>query len=177
MVAVSDFSGLMSSAWALAKAEASAATVSLDRGMCGLRLQHIKAHRARFGALCSHAVADGLPGILRHQGFELAFGSFVVEKGAPGVAEERGELGPGIRCAHIDDADGLDARPRRLGIDEMGRFAGLDAAPELLFRRRTIILTSELGSRLIKSTIQEQRRGKQRPGNFAPACRSGLRCA
>jgi Zn-dependent protease len=34
-----------------------------------------------------------------------------------------------------------------------------------------------LGSRLIKSTIQEQRRGRQRPGNFAPACRSGLRCA
>ena len=36
---------------------------------------------------------------------------------------------------------------------------------------------SSLGSRLIKSTIQEQRRGKQRPGNFAPACRNGLRCA
>ena len=36
---------------------------------------------------------------------------------------------------------------------------------------------TQLGSRLIKSTIQEQRRGKQRPGNFAPACRSGLRCA
>lgn len=34
-----------------------------------------------------------------------------------------------------------------------------------------------LGSRLIKSTIQEQRRGRQRPGNFAPACRSGLQCA
>jgi hypothetical protein len=34
-----------------------------------------------------------------------------------------------------------------------------------------------LGSRLIKSTIQEQRRGKQRPGNFALACRSGLQCA
>src|SRR5438105_893982 len=34
-----------------------------------------------------------------------------------------------------------------------------------------------LGSRLIKSTIQEQRRGRQRPGNFEPACRSGLRCA
>ena len=38
MVAVSDFSGLMSSACALAKAEASAATDSLDRGMGGLRL-------------------------------------------------------------------------------------------------------------------------------------------
>src|SRR6188472_1667426 len=34
-----------------------------------------------------------------------------------------------------------------------------------------------LGSRLIKSTIQEQRRGRQRPGNFAPACRNGLQCA
>src|SRR5262252_3417387 len=102
MVAVSDFSGLTSSAWALAKAEASAATVSLDRGMGGLHLQHIKAHRPRFRALCSHAVPDDLPGILGHQGFELAPGPFVVEKCAPGVAEERSELGPGIRCAHID---------------------------------------------------------------------------
>src|SRR6516165_9360474 len=96
MVAVSDFSGLMSSAWALAKAEASAATVSLDRGMGRLRLQHIKAHRSRFRALCFHAVPDGLLGILGHQGFELAFGPLVIEKGAPGVAEEGGELRPGI---------------------------------------------------------------------------------
>src|SRR5205085_10518173 len=34
-----------------------------------------------------------------------------------------------------------------------------------------------LGSRLIKSTIQEQRRGRQRPGNFARADRTALRCA
>src|SRR5262249_17646539 len=135
MVAVSDFSGLTSSACALAKAEASAATVSLDRGTGRLRLQHIKVYGARFRALCSHAVPDGLPGILGHQGFELALGPFVVEKGALGVAAERCEFRPGIRPAHIDDADGLDARPRRLGIDEMGRFAGLHAAPELLFRR------------------------------------------
>src|SRR5260221_11918522 len=95
MVAVRDFSGLMSSACALAKAEASAATVSLDRGMGGL--QYIKAHRPRFRALCFHAVPNGLLGILGHQGFELAFGPFVVEKGTPGVAEERSELRPGIR--------------------------------------------------------------------------------
>src|SRR5262245_55446526 len=99
MVAVSDFSGLMSSAWALARAEASAATVSLDRGMGRLHLQRIKAHRPRSRALCFHAVPDGLPGILRHQGFELAFRPFVVEKGAPGAAEESSELRPGIRCA------------------------------------------------------------------------------
>src|SRR5215813_7803684 len=106
MVAVSDFSGLISSACALAKADASAATVSLDRGMGRLRLQHIKAHRPRFRPLGFHPMPDGLLGILRHQGFELAFGPFVVEKGVPGVAEERGELRPGIRRAHIDDADG-----------------------------------------------------------------------
>src|SRR5262245_2341318 len=111
MVAVSDFSGLTSSAWALAKADASAATDSLDRGMGGLRLQHIKAHRARFRAPRFDTVPDGLLGILGHQGFELAFGPFVVEKGASGVAEQSSELGPGIRRAHIDDADGLDARP------------------------------------------------------------------
>src|SRR5262249_7941488 len=135
MVAVSDFSGLTSSAWALAKAEASAATVSLDRGMGRLRLQHIKAHRPHSRALCLHAMPDGLLSIFGYQGFELAFGPFVVEKGAAGVAEERGELRPGIRRAHIDDAGCLDARPRRLGIDEMGHFAGLHAAPERLFRR------------------------------------------
>src|SRR5262249_25845156 len=112
MVAMRDFSGLTSSAWALAKAEASAPTDSLDRGMGGLALQHIKAHRPRFRALCSHAVPDGLLGILRHQGLELGLGPFVVEKCAASVAEERGELRPGIRRTHIDDADGLDAWTR-----------------------------------------------------------------
>ena len=78
---------------------------------------------------------DRLLSVLRHQRLELALRALMVEKGFSGVAEECCELGPGIRRAHIDDTDGLDARPRRLGIDEMGRFAGLDAAPELLFRR------------------------------------------
>src|SRR5438128_11441597 len=113
----------MSSACALAKAEASAATVSLDRGMGGLHLEHIKAHRPRFRALGFHAMPNGLPGILGHQAFEFALGPFVVEKCAPGVAEERGELGPGVGSAHIDDADGLDAWTRRLGQDEVGSFA------------------------------------------------------
>src|SRR6516162_8481845 len=127
MVAVSDFSGLISSACALAKAEASAATVSLDRGMGRLHLQHIKADRPRFGAPGFYAVPNRLPGILGHQGFELAFRPFVVEKGASGVAEEGSEFRPGIRPAHIDDTDGLNARPRRLGIDQVRWFAGLDA--------------------------------------------------
>src|SRR5262245_21662152 len=135
MVAVSDFSGLMSSACALARAEASAATDSLDRGISRLRLEHIKTYGPRSRASGPHSVANGLLGVLGHQGFELAFGPFVLQKGAAGVAEQRGELRPRIRRAHIDDADGLDARAWRLGIDEMGSFAGLHRAPELLFRR------------------------------------------
>src|SRR5262249_44269790 len=102
MLAVSDFSGLMSSAWALAKAEASAATDSLDRGIGGLRLQHIKAHRPRFRALGAHAMPDGLLGVLGHQGFKLAFRPFVVEKRIARVTEQRRELRPGIRRAHVD---------------------------------------------------------------------------
>src|SRR5262245_64610231 len=78
---------------------------------------------------------NGLPGILRHQGFKLAFGPFVVEKGATGVAEESSEVRPGIQRTHIDDADSLDARPWRLGQDEVGDFARLYTAPEFLFRR------------------------------------------
>src|SRR6266436_6066586 len=108
MVAVSDFSGLTSSAWALAKAEASAA---MDRCMGGLRLENIEAHRAGFRALCADAVADRLLGILGQQSFELALRPLVVEKGVPGVAEQRREFRPGVRRAHIDDADCLDARP------------------------------------------------------------------
>ena len=34
-----------------------------------------------------------------------------------------------------------------------------------------------LGSRLIKSTIQERRPDRQRPSSFVPVCRSALRCA
>src|SRR6266511_4253678 len=135
MVAVSDFSGLTSSAWALAKAEASAATDSLDRGMAGLRLQHIKTHRPRSRALGPHPMADRFLGILRHESLELALRAFVVEKRTPGIAKERSELRPRIRCAHLDDADGINARPRRLHHDEVRDFAILDAAPELLFRR------------------------------------------
>src|SRR6476619_4593932 len=38
-------------------------------------------------------------------------------------------------------------------------------------------LATILGSRLIKSTRQELRRGRQKPGSFAPACCSRLRSA
>src|SRR5262245_35947382 len=87
MVAVSDFSGLMSSACALARAEASAATDSLDRGMDNLRIQDIKTYGARSRALGPHSVADRLLRIFRYQGFEFAFRPFVVEESLSRISE------------------------------------------------------------------------------------------
>ena len=65
-VAVSDFSGLTSSACALAKAAANAATDSLDRGMRSHLIKDIKAYRARFRALGAHPMANGLLCVFRH---------------------------------------------------------------------------------------------------------------
>src|SRR5919109_569665 len=71
-------------------------------------------------------------GVLGNECLELAFGTLMVEKGAARRAEERRKLGPGVRRAHIHDPDRLDSRSRRLGIDGVRRFTGLDAAPKLL---------------------------------------------
>jgi hypothetical protein len=50
-------------------------------------------------------------GIIRHQGFELAFGPFMVEKRIARAPKQRRELRPRIRLSfHIDDADGVDSR-------------------------------------------------------------------
>src|SRR6266550_4769864 len=60
MVAVNDFSGLISSACALAKAEASAATDSLDRCMGGLHRQDVETHRPRFRPFPSYPMPNRL---------------------------------------------------------------------------------------------------------------------
>src|SRR5271169_6314354 len=97
MVATSAFSGLVSSACALASAPAIAPMVSLDRCMATLSTcEKIEADRARLRPFGPNAMAGGFLGVLGHQGFELGLGSLVVEKGGTGRAEEAGELRPGV---------------------------------------------------------------------------------
>src|SRR6266480_6509263 len=78
-------------------------------------------------------MSDRLFAMLGSQRLELVLGPLVVEKCTASAAEDGGKLRPGVGRTHVDDADRLDSRPRRLGIDEVRRLAGLDASPELLF--------------------------------------------
>src|SRR5271166_5582822 len=126
MVAISDFSGLVSSACALASAAAIAPMVSLDRCMATLPAgEKIEADCARLRPSGPNAMAGGFLGVVRHQGFELGLGSLVVEKRRTGGAEEAGELGPRIGRAHVDDPDRFDPRPRRLNAIGPRRFSRL----------------------------------------------------
>src|SRR4029077_10844457 len=132
IVAVRDFSGFTSSDWAFAKAAARAATESLDRCTVRLRLQQIKTYRAGFRTLCPYPMPNRLFGILRNECLEFALSSLMLRKRITGAAENRRELGPGIRGTHVDYSDRLNTGPRRLGIDEMRDLTGLYATPEFL---------------------------------------------
>src|SRR5262245_52125542 len=134
MVATSDFSGLTSAACAFASAVASAATVSLERGMGCLCLENVEAHGAGFRTFSPHAVTDRFLRVFGHQRLELALGAFMIEKGRARVAVQRCKLSPGVRRGHIHDPHSFNARPRRLRIDEVWRLTELHAAPEFLFR-------------------------------------------
>src|SRR5258708_6368831 len=90
IVAVSDFSGFVSSACALASAPAMVPIVSLDRCMGRLLAQDIEAHGPGFRPLSAYAMPDRFLGIFRHQPLELGLGVFVFEKGRPGPAKHAG---------------------------------------------------------------------------------------
>src|SRR5262249_26138207 len=135
MVPLSDFSGLVSSPCALASAAAIAPIVSLDRCIgASVDLHEFEAHGAGFRSLGANAVPKRLLGVLRHEPLEFGFGFFVLEKGLAGAAENRRELGPRVRTAHIDDADRCEPRSCRVDAEEPRGLARLNAAPKLPLR-------------------------------------------
>ena len=76
---MSDFSGLMSSICALAKAAAKLLMDWLDRCMVGLPGKTVKADGARFGPLGPNAMANRLLGILWHKALKFDLGLLVLE--------------------------------------------------------------------------------------------------
>ena len=77
--------------------------------------------------------------------FSSALARSCSRKACPGRAEQPGKLRPGIGCAHVDDPDGFDPRPRRLDAEQARGLAALDAAPELLLRRKQEVLIERIG--------------------------------
>src|SRR3954453_16003698 len=96
MVAVSDFSGLASSIWALARAPAIAPMVSLQRCMTGLHLHEVKTHRTRFRAFGADPMAERLFGVFRHQLLQFGFRCIMLEMRRAGLAKHARQICPGI---------------------------------------------------------------------------------
>ena len=93
-------------------------------------------------------MAEGFLGILRHQDFELGFGPFMLEEGRASLAKHPRQLGPGIGCTHITDADRCNPRPWWFDAIEARRLANLHAPPELLFRGQQQMLVEAVGETL-----------------------------
>src|SRR5258708_40215957 len=157
MVATSDFSGLVSSACALASAAAMVPMDSLERCMAALHAQDIKAHRTGFGSSGSDAMADRFLGVLGHQSLELRLGILMLKVSFARVPKHARELRPGIGCAHVDDPHRFDPRAGRLDSKQSRRLAILNAAPEFFLGREQEVLVD----------------GVRRDGDFLPFPPSG----
>src|SRR4249919_1147680 len=101
MVATIDFSGLMSSTCARARAAARLPMEPLDCCMAILGMQELKGDDAGFGALGAHAMPGCLLRVLRHEALQLSLGALVFEKCRVGSSKRAGEFRPGIGGAHI----------------------------------------------------------------------------
>src|SRR5215831_3522266 len=103
IVATSDFSGLVSSACALASAAAMVPMDSLERCMAALHAQDIKAHRTGFGSFRSNTVSDRFLGVLGHKRLEFRLGVLVLEVSPARAPKHTSEFRPGIGCPHVDN--------------------------------------------------------------------------
>src|SRR5829696_7261140 len=84
-------------------------------------------------------MAIGFLGVLRHERLELALSLLMLDIGWSRSAVDSGELGPGVRFAHVRHPDRFDAGPGARGL------AGFDAAPELLLGGEQKVLIERVG--------------------------------
>jgi hypothetical protein len=90
-------------------------------------------------------MADSVLCIFGHQSFQLSLGFFVLEIGRLSPGKDCGEIRPGIGGAHIDNANRIHARSRRLDPKQGRGLATLDAAPELAFGGDNEVLVQRIG--------------------------------
>ena len=135
IMAVSDFSGLTSSACALANAAASAATdhwtgawaasVSRTTKLTAPDLERLPRTPCPMHSLASSGIKD-LSSLFARSWSRNAWR--VLRNKPANSAHEFEEL-------MSTSANGFDTSSRRLSIDQVGRFAGLDTTPEFFFSR------------------------------------------
>ena len=145
LVATNDFSGFVIFVCALANATARQAMDSPDRCMAALLDEQVEVHGTGLRALGPDATADRLLGILGHQCFEFGLRLLVFWMGRPGSGEDISEFCPGIRAAHIDTADSLDARPLAGPLRTGRGVTALHAAPELPLSSDEEVLVDGIG--------------------------------
>ena len=75
-------------------------------------------------------MANGSLRVLRHEAFQFSLGALVFEKSRVCSSKRAGEFCPGIRSAHIDNADRYNPGLRRLDAEKGRRFAAPDTTPE-----------------------------------------------
>ena len=89
-------------------------------------------------------MARSLLGILRHQFLEVGLGALMLLKRWPGPAIGGCKFRPAVGCAHVDDPDRFQPRPRWLYPEQMGRVPAHDAAPERLLGGEQEVLVQRI---------------------------------
>src|ERR1700722_11371665 len=148
MVASIDFSGLMSSTCARARAAAKLPMEPLDCCMAILSIQEVKGDGPGFGAVGAHPVSNCSLRVLRHKAFQLSLSALVFEKSQVCSSKRAGEFCPGIGSAHIDSTDRCYPGLRWLDAEEGRRLAALNAAPKLPLGGDNQMLIKRIGRHL-----------------------------
>src|SRR5215204_5733209 len=102
MVPTSDFSGFVSSTWALARAAAIVPIDSLERCTTALHVHEVETDCSGLRPLGPDPMAIGFLSVLRHERLELGLGPLMLDEGWSGPAIHGRELGPGVRLTHVD---------------------------------------------------------------------------
>src|SRR5215471_1897875 len=94
----------------------------------------------------------------------------MVEKSLPGCAEQIGKFGPGIRAAHVDDADSFDSGLGWLEAKEARGLTAFDTAPEFAFSGDNEVLVERIGMSgdLYLFAASSDHREHRRPGRYHP---------
>ena len=95
-----------------------------------LRRLGFEADCAGLGALGLDPVPGGFLGVFRHESFQVGLRRLMLPVGLSGSQIGGRQLCPLVRGGHVDHSDSLQSWARRLDVEQSGRLATLDTAPE-----------------------------------------------